>query len=628
MKKNLPVTISIAIASFFWFGTALGQANISLSNLALPTSINQALLPNANNIRDLGSSGARWRFLHLDSAIFFKNTRTVHIRGVNNFFAGMNAGNITLTGNGNSALGNLALLRLTSGVYNTAIGYSALTANTTGVSNTAVGHSAIISNTTGSFNTGVGVRALNVNSSGKNNTAIGFLSMYSNTSGFSNSALGFQSLYGNTTGANNTGVGDSALFSNTTGWYNTAVGTMSLSASTIGYYNAAYGYTALFSNSTGNYNSGTGAYSLHDNTAGAFNAAHGFAALYTNNSGSNNTAVGPYALYSNSTGSNNTGLGYFANVAAGDLINATAIGANALADASNQVMLGNGSVTSIRTQNSGANPKYLEFVKTGAPIDWRLEHHSSGRYLFISSSPNFDASGFSDRAYFDTAVVSGYVFHVVGKALASVWQSSDRKLKQDIHELSGALDIVRKLKPKDYLFNTKQYSALNLPTTRQYGLIAQDLEEVLPSLVNTAQIPVRVNEKGEREMEEIKAVNYTELIPVLIKAMQEQQEQIDELKEMLKKGGIVSLSLAGASLASGSPNPAVASTNIQYNAPLGAISKLIITNAAGSLVKTVSLQAGAGRLQLNTAELAAGTYNCSIVTNGKTMSTKQLVVVR
>lgn len=129
----------------------------------------------------------------------------------NSFFAGVNAGNLTMTG-----------------AYNTAVGDEALRYNTTGGWNTAVGDQALYSNTTGG-----------------SNTAVGNLALYSNTTGGSNTAVGPGALYSNTTGDCNTAVGPGALDSNTTGYYNTALG-IEADVSTGNLHNAtAIGYEAI-----------------------------------------------------------------------------------------------------------------------------------------------------------------------------------------------------------------------------------------------------------------------------------------------------------------------------------------------------------------------------------------------
>jgi len=244
--------------------------------------------------------------------------RFIHNFGTDNFFAGANAGNLTMTGVGNTAIGVLAL-----------------TANTTGVSNTAIGDSALYSSATGSTNTATGRGA-----------------MYSNISGSANTATGRNALRFNTTGSFNTAMGRNALISNTTGMNNTALGERSMATNTTGTDNTAVGNTALgFSNTTGSYNTAIGAAALDFNTSGNYNTATGYFALYTNTTGFSNTAVGDSALHYNTTGNTNTALGHTAglNVTTGS--NLTLIGNSAQptsGSATNQITLGNSSVTSLR----------------------------------------------------------------------------------------------------------------------------------------------------------------------------------------------------------------------------------------------------------------------------------------
>src|SRR5690349_7817009 len=86
------------------------------------------------------------------------------------------------------------------------------------------------------------------------------------------------------------------------------------------------------------------------------------------------------------------------------------------------------------------------------------------------------------------------------------------------------------------------YRQMNLPKGRRYGLIAEEVEEVLPELVKTSEFDPniaqakdsRVNQSGEAAQKiTFKAVNYTELIPVLIKAVQEEQGENQALKTQL-----------------------------------------------------------------------------------------------
>ena len=135
----------------------------------------------------------------------------IHTYGTDNFFAGVNAGNLTMTGSFNTANGYYALSTNTAGTDNTASGGLALLRNTTGSYNTASGRNALYSNTTGHDNTASGSWALHSNANGDDNTANGGYSLKSNTTGSYNTANGYYALYSNTTGYDNTAIGDHAL---------------------------------------------------------------------------------------------------------------------------------------------------------------------------------------------------------------------------------------------------------------------------------------------------------------------------------------------------------------------------------------------------------------------------------
>jgi Chaperone of endosialidase len=125
--------------------------------------------------------------------------------------------------NGNTFLGDDALIMDTTGLDNTAIGFNALFSNTTGSYNTATGFVALGSNTTGTFNTATGRDALSSNTTGGDNTAVGVEALISNTTGNSNTAVGVVALVNNN-GDNNIAVGKSAGSNLTTGDNNIDIG--------------------------------------------------------------------------------------------------------------------------------------------------------------------------------------------------------------------------------------------------------------------------------------------------------------------------------------------------------------------------------------------------------------------
>jgi trimeric autotransporter adhesin len=297
------------------------------------------------------------------------------------FHNGQNSAAVT-DGTSNTAIGSKSLFSNTTGNLNTAIGTQALFFNTRGFQNTASGAGALNSNTTGSNGTATGVNALFSNTTGFVNTATGFSAMFSNTSGSFNSAFGEFSMHDNTTGIDNTAMGNFSLQFNTTGSQNTAVGVQSLKQNTTGGNNVAAGVNALVQNTIGNNNTAVGNFSLNNNTTGIDNTAIGMLALESNTTGFSNTAIGDFclqhatvghdniagginALINDSTGFNNTAFGNFAgdrvtadnnnvfigfganNTSGLSLNNSVALGAGSSITASNQVRLGNPGTTSI-----------------------------------------------------------------------------------------------------------------------------------------------------------------------------------------------------------------------------------------------------------------------------------------
>jgi hypothetical protein len=184
----------------------------------------------------------------------------------NSVFAGnggglinLNAAQLTSIGNTNNGVagnffigpaGNATM----AGVNNTALGVNALVANTNGTDNTAGGLNALYQNTVGNNNTAHGAYALQNNTNGNNNTADGVRTLYTNTSGSYNTANGTYALYANISGNNNTASGTYALWYDTNGSGNTAVGSGALGTNTSGSYNIALGYGAGGAITTGSSN--------------------------------------------------------------------------------------------------------------------------------------------------------------------------------------------------------------------------------------------------------------------------------------------------------------------------------------------------------------------------------------
>jgi hypothetical protein len=405
----------------------------------------------------------------------------------------------------NTAEGDFALDRLSTGQRNTAAGYAALGMNETGWENTAIGAHTLQFNSN-SFNTATGTFALYVNS-GSNNTATGSSALKNNLTGSSNTASGAEALrlvngsqntatgaralYGNSgtsggtsynNGSHNTATGFESLFSNKDGGYNVANGWQTLYSNTSGISNSATGAIALHQNTTGSYNTATGTNALRQNVSGSNNTASGMQALYNNN-GQNNTASGAFALQNNTSGSSNVALGLQAgsNLTTGS--NNIVIGANVLGAA--------GDANKIRIGKQGTQ---------------------SATYIAgIYGKSVFSASGVA--VFVDTTGKLGTI-------------KSSARYKKQIRPMDKASEPILDLEPVTFRYKQE----LDPNGVTQFGLIAEQVEKVSPDLV------VR-DENGKVETVRYEAVNAMLLNEFLKEhtTVQQQKTEIAELKSLTAK---------------------------------------------------------------------------------------------
>ncbi|NLA13500.1 MAG: hypothetical protein GX867_04560, partial [Tissierellia bacterium] len=123
------------------------------------------------------------------------------------------------------------------------------------------------------------------------------------------------------------------------------------------------------------------------------NTANGANALYSNTTGSGNIANGSYSLYNNITGNENIAIGYGAFYNGDAYSNSTAIGYNTSINASNQIRLGNSSVTSIGGQvgwTTLSDMRFKKDVKENVPgLDFIMKLKPVTYYLDMDAIAKF-----------------------------------------------------------------------------------------------------------------------------------------------------------------------------------------------------------------------------------------------
>jgi hypothetical protein len=499
--------------------------------------------------------------------------------GTSNFRAGVNAGNsITSGGNYNVTVGDEAGTALTTGDNNVTVGYQAGGSNTTLTDNTLIGYQAGANATTsGHYKTAVGSQAL-LTGGGGQEVAIGYQALYNaNTSSAFNVAIGYQALDANTTATNNTAVGHSSLGGNTTGAANVAVGRQASLSGTTAYHNVSVGYQSLYSLVTGGQNVAIGYQSLYANTADN-NLAIGQNTLDANTSGSANVAIGNNALGANTTATYNTAVGYQAGLAITTGIQNTILGEEA--GKSNQTGIGNtfigsdcgfsttGGRNSFFGKNSGesvtsgtkntilgsysGNQGNLDIRTSSNNVvlsdgdgnvrsvcdsngSWELSDNNLNSTLGdrlnifgktvgstqfgISVAGNANSySQFAMRFYdsYGSSVVGSITFNTSSTTYAT---SSDYRLKENVVDMTGAIDRVKQLFPKRFNF------VIDETNTLVDGFMAHEAQTVVAEAVTGSHN--EVDDNGDAVMQ---GIDQSKLVPLLTGALKEAIAKIEALE--------------------------------------------------------------------------------------------------
>jgi len=309
------------------------------------------------------------------------------------------------------------------------------------------------------------------------NTGLGHFTGNALTTGRANMMFGFGAGQLLTTGSFNVFIGQQAGVLSTTNTGNCALGSLSYYAfqNASSNYNTAIGYLAL---------RGTVA-SSGSNTA-AYNVAIGNEAGVTTTSGNYNTIVGSYAGGLITSGGGNTliGSGSGASITTGT--HNTLVGKYA----------GTTTLTSTVVLSDGLG---------------NIKFHATGSRTTISGS--LAIGGIAASA-------------TVGRFDASndvvAYSTSDIRLKENIQPIENALYKVNQISGNTFDWKSDpELTILHGFKGKDIGIIAQEIESILPEVVTT-------RDSG------YKAVKYEKLVPLLIEAIKELTDKVNNLEEQLK----------------------------------------------------------------------------------------------
>ena len=145
---------------------------------------------------------------------------------------------------------------------------------------------------------------------------------------------------------------------------------------------------------------------------------------------------------------------------------------------------------------------------------WIIGRDSNDYFAVDTTSMNFVLDGSTEMRLFNTGDL-----HVDGNVIAYSTTISDERLKKDIVKIDNALDKVSQL--NGYTF---EYLA---DGKKSAGVIAQEVEKVMPSAIIESTLPLKM---GEDDKTEYKTVQYDQLHGLLIEAIKELKAEIEELR--------------------------------------------------------------------------------------------------
>ncbi|MDQ3047517.1 MAG: tail fiber domain-containing protein, partial [Bacteroidota bacterium] len=256
--------------------------------------------------------------------------------------------------------------------------------------------------------------------------------------------------------------------------------------------------------------------------------------------------------------------------------------------------------------------------------------------------------------------------------IAGTYGPSDINLKENIDSITNALGIIAQLNPKTFDYKHTSYPSMHLPQGMQYGLIAQEVEAILPELVSNNIQPEQLDSTGAviTPAVNFKGLEYQQLIPILIKGIKEQQSKIDSLENANDVQDSINASVqnqldqlaaminsccnSSSAMAQNSgnnhapqmnstdveltnsqsiileqnvPNPFAEQTTINYFLPDNVVkAQMLFYNAEGKLIQSVDLQGtGKGQLNVFASDLSKGIYTYTLVVDGKIMETKKMI---
>ena len=165
------------------------------------------------------------------------------------------------------------------------------------------------------------------------------------------------------------------------------------------------------------------------------------------------------------------------------------------------------------TSGGDINQNFDSSIAGSTQYGYTLAKQSGYSQIYLRT--NSDQALFVQRFYNTNSGTLQNVGNIMLSGTSTAFQtSSDYRLKEDLQDFKG-LDMVSKIPVYDFKWKSDE--------SRSYGVMAHELQEVLPQAVS-----------GEKDAEEMQGVDYSKIVPLLVKSIQELKAEVDKLKQECK----------------------------------------------------------------------------------------------
>ena len=245
-------------------------------------------------------------------------------------------------------------------------------------------------------------------------------------------------------------------------------------------------------------------------------------------------------------------------------------------------------------------------------VDWQYQHPRI--------YPNTTHTGYIGAPHVWYSGTFDYVMYYV-----SCTKVSDIKFKKNIKPLNNSLEKVLQLNGVKYDLDFATIGISNKADEKygrnQMGLIAQDVMKIVPEVVRLDSVGL--------------GIDYTQLIPLLIEAIKEQNARIITLESKItdnsklkSTGDVLSWDLLSATLGKNIPNPFDQNTSIEFCLP-STIQKAVfyVYDFQGKQIKSMTIaERGQGNIIIEGSELMPGIYYYSLIVDGMQIGIEKMIL--